>query len=166
MAPNDSAPGKRQQLLEKEAASAATKPAAEGERKTKLQDTDSKRLEVRILVFVLERRPGFRAEPLTLQPGLKFYSPPVPWCDPRSRHRWKDGDTVWMFDALDLALDALDLAFSGSLLNYRVEQIPDVPDPESRRHRSEQTSKATAARGRSPTGDVSKFNPRISVLDS
>ncbi|CAL1157106.1 unnamed protein product [Cladocopium goreaui] len=69
---------KRQQLLEKEA---AAKPV-EGDRKTKLQ----------------ERRPGFRAEPLTLQPGLKFYSPPV-------------------------------------------EQIPDVPDPESRRHRAEKTSK-------------------------
>lgn len=72
-------PRKRQLLLEKEAS--AAKPV-EGERKTKLQ----------------ERRPGFRAEPLTLQPGLKFYSPPV-------------------------------------------EQIPDVPDPESRRHRAEKTSK-------------------------
>ncbi|CAK9104611.1 Uncharacterized protein SCF082_LOCUS48805 [Durusdinium trenchii] len=43
--------------------------------------------------FPQDRRPGFRAEPLTLQPGLKFYSPPV-------------------------------------------EEIPDVPDPESRRHRA------------------------------
>eukprot|EP00913_Durusdinium_trenchii_P030727 g28780.t1 len=65
-------PRKRQQLLDEKAAKKGFE-----ERKTKLQD----------------RRPGFRAEPLTLQPGLKFYSPPV-------------------------------------------EEIPDVPDPESRRHRA------------------------------
>ncbi|CAJ1333285.1 unnamed protein product [Effrenium voratum] len=44
-----------------------------------------------------DRRPGFQSQPLTLQPGLKFYSPAV-------------------------------------------EEIPDVPDPESRRHRAK-TSK-------------------------
>eukprot|EP00434_Breviolum_minutum_P026149 symbB.v1.2.023119.t1/scaffold2087.1/size89970/4 len=74
---------KRQQELELER-EANVKPV-EGDRKTKLQ----------------ERRPkfsSFRTEPLTLQPGLKFYSPPA-------------------------------------------EDIPDVPDPESRRHRAAKTSK-------------------------
>mmetsp|Transcript_45170 Transcript_45170/g.84305 ORF Transcript_45170/g.84305 Transcript_45170/m.84305 type:complete len:116 (-) Transcript_45170:88-435(-) len=73
-------PRKRQLLLDQKSASKATESSALG--KPKLQ----------------ERRPDFRAEPLTLQPGLKFYSPPV-------------------------------------------EEIPDVPDPESRRHRMSKTGK-------------------------
>ena len=45
-----------------------------------------------------ERRPGFRSEPLTLQPGLKFYSPPAG--GPRGRRliqrlREAEGCGVW-----------------------------------------------------------------------
>ncbi|CAE7345519.1 unnamed protein product [Symbiodinium natans] len=73
-------PRKRQLLLD--AKMAAAKTESTSHTKPKLQ----------------ERRPGFRSEPLTLQPGLKFYSPPV-------------------------------------------AEIPDVPDPESRRHRLAKSGK-------------------------